>query len=46
MPRGRALAVASQDPPPSVSQDEAIAAIEDVLGSIGGTCPECPSDAD
>jgi hypothetical protein len=24
--------------------DEAVAEIRDALGSIGGTCPECPSN--
>jgi hypothetical protein len=43
--RRRALAVARQDPPPGVSPQEAVAAIEDVLVSIGDTCPEClPAD--
>jgi hypothetical protein len=28
-----------------VSPEEAVAAVEDVLGSIGDTCPEClPAD--
>jgi hypothetical protein len=40
--RERALTAARQDPPFGASADEAIAAIEDVLGSIGDTCPECP----
>ena len=42
--RLRALAVARRDPPSGVSQEEAVAAIEDVLGSIADTCPECPPD--
>jgi hypothetical protein len=42
--RERALLVAREDPPPGVSQDEAAAAVEDVLGSIGDTCPECPPE--
>ena len=42
--REHALLVARQDPPPGVSPDEAAAAVEDVLGSIGDTCPECPLD--
>jgi hypothetical protein len=29
----------------SASLDEATATVEDVLGSIGDTCPECPPDA-
>jgi len=27
-----------------VSPDEAVAAVEDVLGSIGDTCPDCPPE--
>jgi hypothetical protein len=27
-----------------VSPDEAASAVEDVLGSIGDTCPECPPE--
>jgi hypothetical protein len=42
--RDRALRIAREDPPPGVSPDEAAAAVEDVLGSIGDTCPECPPD--
>jgi len=40
----RALAVARQDPPLGVSSLEAAAAVEEVLGSIGDTCPECPEE--
>jgi hypothetical protein len=32
------------DPPEGLSREEAVAAIEGVLGSIGDTCPECPPD--
>jgi hypothetical protein len=43
--RERAFAAARRDPPAGVSSDEAVAAVEDVLGSIGDTCPECaPED--
>jgi hypothetical protein len=42
--RGRALAVAHQAPPPDISPDEAVSAVQDVLGSIGDTCPECPPE--
>jgi hypothetical protein len=42
--RERALLVARHDPPPGVSPDEAATAVEDVLGSIGDTCPECPPE--
>jgi hypothetical protein len=37
----RAVLAARHDPPPGVSPDEAIAVVEDVLCSIGDTCPEC-----
>jgi hypothetical protein len=42
--RERALLVARQDPPSGVSPDEAVAAVRDVLDTIGDTCPECPSE--
>jgi hypothetical protein len=38
--RERALAAARRDPPDGVSSDEAVAAVADVLSSIGDTCPE------
>jgi uncharacterized protein (UPF0218 family) len=41
--RHRAIEIARSDPPPGVSQDEAVAAVENVLNSIGDTCPECPA---
>jgi hypothetical protein len=40
--RERALCLALENPPFDVSPEEAIAAVEDVLDSIGDTCPECP----
>jgi hypothetical protein len=40
----RALDIAGQHPPPGVSQDEATAAIQEVLDSIGDTCPDCPPE--
>jgi hypothetical protein len=43
--RERALDIASQDPPPGISSDEAVAAMAELLESIGDTCPECPSEA-
>jgi len=43
--RARALLVARQDPPTGVSPEQAAAAIEDVLGSIGDSCPECLPEA-
>jgi hypothetical protein len=42
--RERALDIARQDPPEGISVVKAIAEIEDVLNSIGDTCPECPPD--
>jgi hypothetical protein len=39
--RERALDIARQEPPNALSPDQAVAAIQDVLGSIGDTCPEC-----
>ena len=42
--REHALQVAREDPPPSVSPDDAVAAVKDVLDSIGDTCPECPPE--
>jgi hypothetical protein len=40
--RERALVVARQEQPPGVSPDEAVAAVRDVLDTIGDTCPEGP----
>jgi hypothetical protein len=40
--RERAFEIARRDPPRSVSQEEAVAEVRDVLDSIGDTCPECP----
>ena len=42
--RERAFDIARQDPPQELSATEAIAEIEDVLSSIGDSCPECPPD--
>jgi hypothetical protein len=39
--RERAIDIARQDPPPGVSSDEALAALREVLESVGDTCPEC-----
>ncbi|MGY4302872.1 hypothetical protein ACVIJ6_000115 [Bradyrhizobium sp. USDA 4369] len=36
-----ALGAARDDPPPGICGSEAVAAIEDVLGGIGDTCPDC-----
>ena len=42
--RERAIFVAQRNPPSGVSRKQAVEAIEDVLGSIGDTCPECPPE--
>ena len=42
--RDRALTIARQDLSFVLSADEAVAAIDDVLSSIGDTCPECAPD--
>ncbi len=39
--RERVFNIARRDPPKGTSADEALAAIVEVLGSIGDTCPEC-----
>jgi hypothetical protein len=43
--RERAIAVAREDPPPGVSPQAAAFAIDEVLESIGDTCPECLPEA-
>ena len=40
--RERAFDIARLDPPLGVTADEDIAALENVLSSIGDTCPDCP----
>jgi hypothetical protein len=40
--RKHAVDVAMQDPPPGLSPDAAVADVQEVLNSIGVTCPECP----
>src|SRR5205809_7315310 len=42
--RERAFDIARQDLQDGLSAARAIAEIEDVLNSIGDTCPECPPD--
>ena len=42
--RERAFDIARQYPPDGLSVAMAIAEIEDVLNSVGDTCPECPPD--
>lgn len=43
--RARARIMACDEMPPGISKEVAIAAIEDVLASIGDTCPDCEKDA-
>jgi LmbE family N-acetylglucosaminyl deacetylase len=40
----RALEIARRDRPRGVAIDEAVAAVEDVLSTVGDTCPECLED--
>jgi len=40
--REEALWVAREDPLTGLSPDQAVAAVLEVLESIGDTCPECP----
>jgi hypothetical protein len=39
--REEALRIAREDPLAGLSPDEAIAAVREVLDSVGDTCPEC-----
>jgi len=43
--RERGFEIASLDPLDGLSRAEAVAEIEDLLASIGDTCPECPPDS-
>jgi hypothetical protein len=40
--REQALRVAREEPLAGLSPEEAVAAVYEVLESIGDTCPECP----
>ena len=40
--RETALLYCAKNPPFDVTPEEAIAAVKNVLDSIGDTCPECP----
>ncbi|MCJ9728960.1 hypothetical protein [Bradyrhizobium sp. PRIMUS42] len=42
--RHRAFELARHDPPHGVSADQAVAEINDVLDSIGDSCPECSDE--
>jgi hypothetical protein len=39
--RARAYDTALEEPFPGCSADDAVAAVHDVLGAIGDTCPDC-----
>ncbi|MDA9538076.1 hypothetical protein ACM41_18310 [Bradyrhizobium sp. CCBAU 21362] len=41
--RDRAIDIATHNPPAGLSPDDAVVEIQDVLASIGDTCPECQS---
>jgi hypothetical protein len=43
--RERAFEFARQDLPAGLSVEAAAVAIDEVLDSIGDTCPECPSES-
>jgi hypothetical protein len=40
--RDHAVDIARQHPPVGLSPDAAVAEVQEVLISIGDTCPECP----
>jgi hypothetical protein len=40
--RNQAVRIACEQPLAGLSSEEAIAAVREVLDSIGDTCPECP----
>jgi hypothetical protein len=42
--REHALDLAGQEPPTDLSPDQAVAELQEVLESIGDTCPECRPD--
>jgi hypothetical protein len=42
--RERALLTARHEPPPGISLERAVAAVRDLLDTIGDTCPECPPE--
>jgi hypothetical protein len=42
--RERALCIARHEPPLGISSERAVAAVRDVLDTIGNTCPECPPE--
>jgi hypothetical protein len=44
--RQRAIEIAREEPPPGLSEEEAVVAVKNILNSIGDTCPDCPPDGD
>ena len=40
--REQALRIAREEPPAGLSPDQAVAAVREVLDSVGENCPECP----
>ena len=40
----RARRIAREEPPFELPAEQAVAAINEVLASVGDTCPECPPD--
>jgi hypothetical protein len=40
----RARRIARDEPAFGLTPDQAVAVVDDVLASIGDTCPECPPD--
>lgn len=42
--RDHAVEIARQHPPADLSPDAAVAEVQEVLNSIGDTCPECPPE--
>lgn len=42
--RARALEMGRDAPPPGLSAQEAVAAIEEVLEEIGDSCPDCAAE--
>ena len=42
--RERALAVAREEPPVGIAAEEAVAAMVELLESIGDACPECAAE--
>lgn len=39
--RAEAFALAREEPPAGLSPEDAVAALRDILGGMGDSCPEC-----